>query len=195
MTATWQDLHRPEGKPSTPVEIFQHEWEFEQLLQLYRRHDPHKVLEIGTFHGGSLYHFLREAPTNAVVVSVDSYATGVDNRHLYPRWTPDDVDLYVIAGDSHDQNVIGQVTAHAFYDFVFIDAGHLYHEVATDWRNYKELVEAGGIVALHDIVKHPSHPEIEVDQLWDTIRRSGYITQEYVCSPDQEWGGIGVVYL
>ena len=47
--------------PPTPVPIFQWEREFEVLLELYRRETPAAVLEIGTYHGGTLFHWLRNA--------------------------------------------------------------------------------------------------------------------------------------
>lgn len=199
----WNDLQRgrcgaEDYGPATPVRIFQHEWEFEQLLQLYRLREPQKVLEIGTFHGGSLYHLLREAPNGATVVSVDNYAAGVDNRSQYGQWCPDDVTLHVIAGNSQDAKTIEQVQGFAPYEFIFIDAGHLYHEVATDWHNYRPMADLGfgSVVAFHDIVENTkAHPEIEVYKLWEAIRRSGYVTQEFVCGPEMEWGGIGIVYL
>lgn len=198
---SWNDLQRGryganDYGPETPVSIFQHEWEFEQLLQLYRLRQPEKVLEIGTFHGGSLYHFLGEAPKGAQVVTVDNYQAGIDNRSQYGQWCPDDVTLHVIAGNSQDAKTVEKVQEWAPYDFVFIDAGHLYHEVASDWRNYGPMVFEGGVCAFHDIVENLfAHPEIEVFKLWEDIRRSGYVTQEFIAGPEMEWGGIGVVYL
>lgn len=177
----------------TPVPILQHKAEFDGLLALYQQERPSRTLEVGTYHGGSLFHWLQHSPAGGLVVSVDSYAAGVDNRHLYSGWTPPGVTLDVIAGDSRDPWTIGRVRHWAPYDFAFIDAGHYYPEVLADWETYAALVRPGGLVAFHDILTHPAHPEIEVGRLWAEIRDGGYDTSEIVAYPDAEWGGIGVV--
>jgi len=179
--------------PPTPVPIFQWEPEFETLLELYRRFRPARVLEVGTYHGGTLYHWLRNANAGTKIVSVDSYAVGVDNRHLYADWTPDNVSLTVIAADCHAPDTIAQVAGLAPFDWLFIDAGHYYQEVKDDWDNYMPLVLPGGIVCFHDILPpNEVHPEIEVAQLWDEIR-ADHLTLEIVQDRDAYWGGVGVV--
>src|SRR6187551_415393 len=119
------------------VPCLQREAEFTQLLDLYRERKPMSVLEIGTYHGGTLYHWLQNAQSGAMVVSVDSYATEVDNRHLYDEWTPDDVTLHVVEGNTHDPSTLAEVGKYSLsYEWVFIDAGHHYEEVKADWLNY-----------------------------------------------------------
>ncbi len=187
---------RPGYGPPSPVPIFQWHTEFDRLLDIYRHLEPLAVLEIGTFYGGTLYHWLRNASPGACIVTVDSYAVGVDNRHLYPDWVPDGVQLEAIQGDSREPSTVEQVAPFGPFDFIWIDAGHYYREVAEDWRNYRPLGSASGIIAFHDILPPTeAHPEIEVDRLWQEIQRDGYVTQEIIENPDAEWGGIGVVWL
>lgn len=186
--------------PPTPVPIFQHQYEWAQLLAIYARAAPARVLEVGTFHGGTLYHLLRLAAPGAMVVSIDSYTAGVDNRAQYPGWTPDGVTLHAITGDSRKRRTIEQARSLGPFDFLWIDAGHYEAEVADDWRNYSALAAPGAIVAFHDIITHASWPSIEVERVWRRIQRQGYLTQEFVWSTgvppnDQGWGGIGVVYM
>ncbi len=186
--------------PPTPVPIFQHQYEWDRLLEVYRLKAPQRVIEIGTHAGGTLYHLLQNAVPGAVVVSVDSYTAHYDNRHLYADWTPLGVTLHAIQGDSRAASTIAAVKAHGPYDFVFIDAGHYEAEVADDWRNYSGLAAPGAIVAFHDIITHDSWPSIEVEKVWRRIQRRGYVTQEFVWSTgvppnDQGWGGVGVVYM
>lgn len=180
--------------PEAPVPIYQHVAEFNELLKLYREEKPRRVLEVGSYHGGTLYHWLCNAQPGALVVSLDTY-TAADNRHLYAGWVPEEVTLKVIRGDSCDPIVIESARDHGPFDWVFIDAGHWYDEVRSDWDNYAAMCEPGGIVALHDILddrKH--HPEIEVAQLWAEIGEEGYETREIVHDRDAWWGGIGVVF-
>ncbi len=177
--------------PPTPVQIYQWQKEFEVVLELYRRVQPEKVLEVGTYHGGTLYHWLTNARPGTQVVSVDSYAVGVDNRHLYEGWIPEGVELHTICGDSHDPLIAEEVEEHGPFDWTFIDAGHYYHEVLRDWQIYGPMTE--GVVLFHDILPPTNaHPEIEVDRLWQEIKLTHHCL-EVVANRNAEWGGIGIV--
>lgn len=182
---------------TTPVPLFQHMPELEQLLGLYRKRKPRRVLEVGTYHGGTLYHWLQNAPAGATVVSVDSYRAGVDNRALYKTWLPADrlVQVVAVEGDSRDEETLRQTRFLGPYDWIFIDAGHYLDEVTADWDNYRPQAAAGAILAFHDILPATeAHPEIEVSLLWEQIKRD-YETVEIVHDRNASWGGIGVVYL
>ena len=185
---------QPGCGPPAPVPILQWEKEFETLLALYRELKPARTLEIGTYHGGTLYHWLQNASPYARVVSVDSYAVGVDNRSLYWGWVRAPVDLVVIPGDSHDPITVEKVRTHGPYDWVFVDAGHFLPEVGKDWELYRPMVRQGGVLVFHDILTHPAWPSIEVGQLWEQIRKTER-TMEIVADRDAEWGGLGVVLL
>ena len=181
--------------PPTPVLIFQWEREFSTALELYRRLKPKRVLEVGTYHGGPLYHWLKNAQPGTTVVSLDSYAVGVDNRHLYKEWVPEGVQLHVYAGNSHDQNTADEIALRRPFDWVFIDAGHYYQEVLRDWELYGPMCRPGGVVLFHDILPPTKqHPEIEVATLWEEIKRD-YLTLEIIADRGAEWGGIGVVLV
>ncbi len=186
---------QPGCGPPAPVPILQWTAEFEVLLELYRRLEPANVLEVGTYHGGTLYHWLQNtARPGALIVSVDSYAVGVDNRHLYHDWNVNQTTVSIIGGDSSDPDVIENVRGGGPYDFVFIDAGHYYKEVKRDWENYRPMVKSGGMICLHDILTHPVWPSIEVGRLWEEIKQD-HLTFEIVADRDAEWGGIGVCLL
>lgn len=192
---TFESYQLPGYGPPTPVPIFQWEKEFRVALELYRRVQPESVLEIGTYHGGTLFHWLQNATAGTRVVSVDSYAVGVDNRHLYDDWVPQTVKLEVIVGNSHAEGTVSAVEEFAPYDWAHIDAGHYYHEVQADWNLYRPMMEPGAVVLFHDILPPtPQHPEIEVAQLWAEIKDE-YPCLEIVADQEAEWGGIGVVLL
>ncbi len=199
MTKTVEMVFQQDGfGPPAPVEIFQWEAEFNQLLDLYREQKPKRLLEIGTYYGGTLYHWLKNATPGATIVSLDSYVTGVDNRHLYDTWVPDDVNLVVVAADSNNPDTVQTVleaSGNLSFDWVFIDGGHYYAEAKADWEIWKPLAIPGGIVILHDIVTNPEWPWIEVEILWREIQREGYITREIVCDKPDPVCGLGVVYL
>ncbi len=110
---------KPGCGPPAPVPILQWTAEFEVLLDLYRRLEPADVLEVGTYHGGTLYHWLQNTSRpGARIVTVDSYAVGVDNRDLYDGWIVNDTRLAVVAGDSHAETTLAQVQTLGPYDFV-----------------------------------------------------------------------------
>jgi predicted O-methyltransferase YrrM len=181
--------------PEAPVPILQWQWEFQAVLDLYEERKPMKVVEVGTYHGGTLYHWLSKATPGATVISIDSYVTGVDNSGMYQDWCPTDVELIAIRGDSRkvwiDQGHLLRDT-----DWLFIDAGHTFNEVLDDWQSYSQFVAPNGVVLLHDIVPGgEQHPELEVHQLWRQIQAKGYVTQEVISDHVADWGGIGIVYL
>lgn len=182
--------------PPAPVPVFQWEPELSTVLALYRRLKPDTVLEVGTYHGGTLYHWLQNAAPEAHIVSLDSYAVGVDNRHLYADWVPDGVDLTVLDGDSMAAETIAAVAEHGPFDWIFIDAGHYLHEVTADWNAYGPMASSdGGVVLFHDILPASrNHPEIEVAQLWSEIRQT-HRTLDIIWNSAADWGGIGVVLV
>jgi predicted O-methyltransferase YrrM len=79
-------------------------------------------------------------------------------------------------------------------DFLFLDGDHTYEGVKNDFFMYFPLVREGGLAALHDIVHHPSHPDIGVHVFWKELRQSSLTTREIVRDWKQGWGGIGVVF-
>jgi len=152
------------------VPCLQREAEFTELLELYHEHQPMSVLEIGTYHGGTLYHWLQNAQPGALVVSVDSYQTDIDNRHLYDEWTPEGVTLRVVEGNTHAPSTFAEVREYSdSYEWVFIDAGHAYEEVKADWLNYGLL--GNDVVCFHDIL----YPHVA--RLWAEIKAE-YETRE-----------------
>jgi predicted O-methyltransferase YrrM len=179
--------------PPAPVPVYQWEAEFEPLLDIYRAAKPLNVLEVGSFSGGTLYHWLQNAPTGARVTSLDLVSP---NRHLYDDWVPPGVVLTVLNGDSRSPETVEFVRELAPFDWVFIDAGHRYPEVRDDWENYRPMGASGAVIAFHDILP-PSRtwPEIEVAWLWKEIQQFGWTTQEIIADPRAEWGGLGLVWL
>ncbi|MCR4339226.1 MAG: class I SAM-dependent methyltransferase [Gemmatimonadaceae bacterium] len=182
--------------PAAPVPVLQWEPEFGALLALYRERSPRRVLEVGTYHGGTLYHWLTNARDGTTVVSLDRYSEGIDNRGMYRGWCPDGVSVVALEGDSHDETVAAQVAAYGPFDWVWIDAGHYYPEVKRDWELYGSMCAPGGIVCFHDILPASvEHPEIEVERLWRELQASGYRTEEIIADPAVSWGGIGIVHV
>lgn len=179
-----------DGDTATPV--FQRPAEYEQLLRLYERTSPRQILEIGTYYGGTLKQWLRRAAAGTVIVAVDTYSP-VDRRTDFNDWVLPGCRLHTVQGSSTDPQVIATVRELGPFDWIFIDAGHYYQEVRNDWDNYSPMVAAGGHIILHDILQHPSHPEIEVARLWREITATESNWWTYIEDTTAPWGGIGVV--
>jgi predicted O-methyltransferase YrrM len=183
---------QPGCGPPAPVPVLQWEREMEVLLALYRRLQPRRVLEVGTYHGGTLFHWLQNAHWRPTIVSIDSCAVGVDNRLMYDEWNIHNAELVVIKGDSHKPRTFRQVRLQGPFDWVFIDAGHFLPEVTRDWEIYGPMVAPDGILFFHDILTHPAWPSIEVGQLWAKIKQT-HRTFEIVHDRNAEWGGVGAL--
>ena len=82
-------------------------------------------------------------------------------------------------------------------DFLFIDGDHTYDGAKTDFLRYGSMVREGGVIAFHDLMapKNGRQDHIQVGRLWAEIQHCGYMTQEFWCGSDPDWGGIGVVYV
>lgn len=184
----WSD-----GDPDVPV--FQHPGEFEALLALYARRKPKRILEVGTYYGGTLKQWLRRGVKGLHAVSLDRYdIPRADNRARYADWCAPGVTVEAIAGDSADPAAIARAVTGAPYDWVFIDADHSLLSATRDYAIFGGLCAPGGVVVLHDIIANPlGHLGIEVPVLWAQIKASAK-TEEFVTDYRAGWGGLGVVY-
>lgn len=179
--------------PDTPVEINQIEWEFCRALELYRARKPRRVLELGTNAGGSLYHWVQAADPGAHVVTVDvNPLPDADCFHGPATWEQ-------VVGDSHADGTAAEVAKRGPFDWLFIDACHVYEDARDDWNTFTPMCAPTGVVLLHDISLVRDYPETGqtagVWRLWREIQAAGHLTQEFRAQPGFPEYGIGVVYL
>lgn len=163
-------------------------WEWEQLLRLFDRRAPRRVLEIGSDFGGTLYGWIQHAPVGSLIVNVDDRCVDAETWQAWARERGST--LHTIRGDSRDAATIDAARHHAPYDWIFIDAEHSYAFVSLDWRNYGPMVKPGGVVAFHDINERNGYG---VSQLWREIQAQGEVTQE-INAQLPSLCGVGVVY-
>jgi predicted O-methyltransferase YrrM len=78
---------------------------------------------------------------------------------------------HLICGDARDPAIRDEAWRRSPFDFLFIDAGHLYADVAADWRDYGGMVRPGGIIAFHDAVQ--VGPGVEVHKLLAELTATG----------------------
>lgn len=157
------------------AETAQEPWELEQLLTLVDRWELHRILEIGVWHGGTLWHWLHVA--KGVVAVDDTMFEAGDWKDWSHQQGMGWLELH--QGDSHDPAIIGRVQALGPYDLIHIDAAHDYDAVRGDWENYGPLIAPGGVVVFHDIAERASYG---VSRLWADLK-PGRRTLEI-------WGGV-----
>jgi len=181
----------------------QYEREFNSLVKIYRQLKPVYVVEIGSWKGGTLWHWLKNTRRGAHVVSVNFSPElwgppepEFDNR-IWNEWAPEGVTLHTITGNSRHKRVISQVAAICPHiDFLFIDGDHSYEGIKADWENYSGMVKHGGVVAMHDLIAPAGRERIQVGKFFKELKEVGHKTEELYSVPaGQKRMGIGVIYV
>lgn len=183
-----------------PVEILQNEWEFNQLLSIYKTVKPKNIIEIGSYEGGTLWHWINFNDEIKKIVSID-YPVYEDKqeeervlnaRDIWDDWTFDNHALFIIPvfAPSTDKTIIKKMHAdfpNKDVDMLFIDGGHDYMTVKSDFDNYSPLVRQGGMIVFHDI-----QGLADVRRFWNEIKQQHpYI--EIVENVSIGWG-IGIIF-
>lgn len=144
-----------------------------------------RVLEVGSYKGGTLAGYRRMWP-DALVVSVD---------------LPDPPDRYIAAHgahlierDSHELEtlaLVGDALGSEGVDLVFIDGDHSYAGVRRDVEMYAPLARVGGLVALHDVTpfNEGKGDPLGPDLLWHEILAGLAGHFEWVLPPSSEGAG------
>ncbi len=184
---------RPQQVPEELIRLF----EIVSALQVKN------ALEIGTWSGGTLFMTCRVADPSATVISVDLPGGRFGGGYVWPRkfvyrkFAKDKQDLHLIRRDSHSpktRDLVRSLLTDRSLDFLFIDGDHTYEGVRADFDMYGPLVRSGGIVAFHDIAKHPPQLKCEVDRFWNEVKL-GYRHMEIIKDPLQGWAGIGILHI
>lgn len=176
--------------------------EIKSLMQVVKDTKPQVYVEIGTASGGTLFLLSRMLPDGAKIFSLDlprgEFGGG------YPTWkipifksfanTTQSIEL--LRGNSHTQEMLDKlknILQGNKIDFLFIDGDHTYSGVKQDFEMYSPLVKSGGVIAFHDIAKHPAEKNTQVDVLWNELKQK-YKNQEFIENVEQGCAGIGVIW-
>lgn len=187
------------------IRPMQSEAEIQGLYERVLRQRPKVVMEIGTCHGGTLYMWCQAADPKATLISLDlpsgEFGGGYRDCRgkLYEQFRQPSQTLHLVRANSHDAATtqrIESLLGGKKIDFLFIDGDHTYEGVKRDFQLYSPLVAPGGLVGLHDIVRRPAQPRIEVWQFWDELKASAFEPCEWIeTQPGQRSIGIGVVRM
>jgi predicted O-methyltransferase YrrM len=183
----------------------QQKWtELMEVLKIIDARQPKNILEIGVYKGGTIRAWTSVAAQDATIIGVDlpggSFGGGFTEDEVVPieSLAQYGQTIKLIAADSHKKETVKEVEKLGPFDFIFIDADHTYKGAKTDFDNYMPLLKDGGIMVLHDVVKHGKHhPDVDVDMLWAEIKEK-YDTVEFIDhdypSDWNPWGGLGCVF-
>jgi predicted O-methyltransferase YrrM len=172
------------------------------LTKLVGQRQPKTIVEIGTAHGGTLFLWCRLAHPDATIISLD-LPGGIHGggypywkSFIYRRFPSASQKLHLLRGDSHKPEMLAQLKRllpeDGKVDFLFIDGDHTYEGVKSDFEMYSGLVRPGGLIAFHDICKHPEQLNCHVDRYWQEVK-SKHRASEFVEDPNQGGFGIGIV--
>ena len=178
----------------------QHMGEIRPAVEWLLRHlggRPARVLEIGTWHGGTASLWCELAMERVVSIDLPGGPYGgSDVKHPEERnaklreWYGER--FVGILGDSHSSAVkeAAEAALGGAADVLFIDADHTYAGVAGDYRLYSPLVRPGGAVLFHDIgeTAHMQGLDIGVYRLWAELEGTKHA---FVAGAD--WGGLGAL--
>ena len=177
--------------------------EITSLVDIVKILAPSIVLEIGTASGGTLFLWTKTASPDAMIISIDlpggAFGGGYPKERIpyYKSFASDNQKISLLREDSHSLVTLDEVKGiidNRKVDFLFIDGDHSYEGVKKDFEMYSGLVRKGGIVAFHDICHHVGVATCNVELFWSEIKNS-YKFKEIIKDSNQEWAGIGVLYM
>lgn len=181
--------------------ISQVESEFEKLLDVLKRENVTRFLEIGSRFGGSLWRIANVLPKGSRIVSCDS-GKGMGGRKPGAATSLDacvrklseiGYDAHLVLGHSQRAETVAAVKKLAPFDAVFIDGDHQLEGVTRDWEYYGRMSR---IVAFHDIAwerppGYAEHKTVDVPLLWKDLKQR-YRHEEFIDPAGNM--GIGVLW-
>lgn len=177
------------------IELLQVPSEFDPVVQIYEQRKPERVLEIGSWQGGTLRAWLQSGSPQ--------YVLAVDLRHQHPEnyqeWRKAETRLDVLTGNSQDDKIKEVIRANRPYDWLFIDGDHALGAARSDVVLARECAAPNAVLVLHDTYWGNDEPGITQGPkvLLEELRSEGLKVEEFVELPyEGPWGhGLGVVYL
>jgi cephalosporin hydroxylase len=173
------------------------QFELASLFQIAASSRPRYLLEVGLSAGGTFEMWGRVCGSLQRIVGVDLVRpAGIPTRVI------GDPRIKIVVGDSHLKDTVDRVRdvlPHGI-DLLFIDGDHSYEGVKKDFEYFSQLVNRGGVIAIHDInmdyfVRHGRRQLADsgdVYKFWKELRHH-YQTEEIIESSDQDGYGIGVI--
>lgn len=174
--------------------------EFDELLAIVRDLKPRRILEIGSYWGGTLWHWKQIATEMVYAIDLEHV-----NADLYDDW--EGVPACIDYGRSQDPATVQRALQMGGgrlnptsppYDFVFVDGDHDREAARRDIELYWPLLRVGGVMAIHDVEIQGDPPGRLVAEVWRELLAGGVVladrTQTIVGPRDTHPLGIGVAW-
>lgn len=159
--------------------------------------EPKTVVEIGTAQGGSLFVWSQYLDSVDQIVSIDKGHTKKSIQMCQSM--SDDVNIQCLACKSQNPVAVDETSRLVQpegIDFLYIDGGSLECEVLSDYNNFSDMVNPGGVIAFHDILTHRERPEdVEVYDVWKKVRKDATEFVEITETIDSTEYGYGLMYV
>jgi len=158
---------------------------------------PRVFVEIGSAWGATLYVYAGACAPGAAVIAVDTGRRAPALEQAVSALRAEGLDAHWVRGDSHSEPVRAEVLrilSSRRVGFLHVDGDHSLDGALADWRDYGPLVEAGGLLAFHDICY--DRGRCAVPKAWQRIRSEERIWCEVVGPPwrDGHRLGVGLVW-
>jgi predicted O-methyltransferase YrrM len=150
-----------------PPRALQNPVELELLLALYVSVAPSRVLEIGTFLGGTLYQWKLLSNPGTLIAAIDLDHV---SRREYDRW-PGPAIIYPFTGRSQDFAELLASVPHR-WDWIYVDGDHEYDAAKQDFELYWPQLRPGGVMVFHDTAVEGDPPGRLVARLWRELKAS-----------------------
>ena len=173
-----------------------------EFLNVFIKQHPKIIFECGTAHGGNLFLLTQFSDKDSTIISVDlpggKFGGGYPSWKIpfYKSFASNNQRIILIREDSHKISTlekVKEVLNNKKIDVAFIDGDHTYTGVKKDFELYRHLIKPGGLIVFHDIVPH-KNKNVGVPKFWQEILKE-YEFKEIVKDWDQNWAGIGVLYI
>jgi predicted O-methyltransferase YrrM len=154
--------------PSSKSDIFK---------ELVEKHRPKRIIEVGSWKGGSLMQWAAHAGPDCTLYSVDTWleaASGIlssNKSYKVPQKHGHPMTYWVFLNNLHNAGIARQVVpiintstigaqileAHQITaPIIYIDGDHGYEQAHRDLKDYWELLEPGGSMLVDDLTAFPS---------------------------------------
>lgn len=147
-------------------EPIQNYWELYWLVDKIERINPNVILEIGVKTGGTLalWDYILKNKYDPILICID-----IANKLKWDTRKSKNNIKFLIA-DSRNERTINKVKynlQNRKIDFLYIDGGHSFYQVISDYKIYSKFVRKGGIIAIHDIF-NDTCPGVK--QFWNNVK-------------------------
>lgn len=187
------------------MDAMQKAHELAALIAMVDELKPAIVVEIGVGKGGTTWAWSKLSSVKKIIcIDLPGGSWGGESQEETSKTLKyitenSGVDIHLISGNSQNSECLESLKNsldRESIDFLMIDGDHSYAGVKTDFLTYEPLVREGGLVGLHDIVKHPPESGCEVEKFWTELKetwpKEKYV--EFISSQDTApWAGITVV--